>query len=475
MRCFVEEGEALMHVRSRLVLALGLALVPASADADKLSKEDKAWMDSVYSLMLQDEEKRFKDLKDKNDRAEFQKIFWARRDPDLETPANEYETEYRTAAAEADKRYMVRGRKGSMTDCGRSYILLGEPTSVKKEGEPEPGGRAPETWTYKGTQFQGGQAVIAFDAACMGQANLRQQFDRIAETRIVQPNIDYRTGSDGRMVKLADQLPKPTPIQALLKAPRQDFPLGAETSFLKVEGGGTAVMGLVRGDGAQLATAEQGGKKMGRVNVGAQVLTGEGKLAAFDEREETVEVGADGGFLASYRLILKPGKYTLKSGVLDPKSSKGSVAETSLEVPDFNSGELTATMILLRSFEELPSGAVDNNHALSGFSLPLGRMLPVFGATLTKADEFQIFFQYYDAKVDEATQKANVIVSVSMLKGVRPVANAPDQTLDRVVAGSSFGPIPLANYGPGTYTVRLRLNDTVAKKELVKEVSFELK
>jgi len=464
-----------MHGRYYLALALALGLVPAPARADKLSKEDKAWMESVWPLMLQDEEKRFKELKDKSDRAEFQKIFWARRDPDLETPANEYEPEFRTAAAEADKRFMVRGRKGSQTDCGRSYVLLGEPTTVKKEGEPEPGGRAPETWTYKGAQFQGGQAVIAFDEACMGQANLRQQFDRIAEAKILHPNIDYRTGSDGRIVKLADQLPKPTPIQALLKAPRQDFTLGAEPSFLKVEGGGTAVMGLVRGDGAQLTTADQGGKKMARVNVGAQVLSADGKLAAFDEREEAVEVGPDGGFLASYRLILKPGKYTLKSGVLDPKSSKGSAVEVPLEVPDFNTGELSATMLLLRNFEELQPGVVDNNHALSGFSLPMGRMQPVFGGTLTKADEFQIFFQYYDAKLDEATQKANVIVSVSMLKGVRPVATAPDQTLDRPIAGSSFGPIPLASYAPGTYTVRLRLNDTVAQKELVKEVNFEVK
>jgi hypothetical protein len=161
--------------------------------------------------------------------------------------------------------------------------------------------------------------------------------------------------------------------------------------------------------------------------------------------------------------------------VLDPKSSKGSAVEAPLEVPDFNAGELSATMLLLRTFEPLQPGVVDNDHALSGFALPAGRMHPVFGNELRTSEEFEIFFQYYDAKLDEATQKANVVVSVSMLKGVRPVANAPDQTFDRVVAGSSFGPIPLAKYAPGTYTVRLRLNDTVAKKELVKELSFDVK
>src|SRR5262245_29226554 len=99
-----------MHVRASLLACLGLSLLPVPAHADKMSKEEKAWMDGVLPLMLQDEEKRFKELKDKADRLEFQKIFWGRRDPDLETPANEYEPEYQKAFAEADKRYTIRGR-----------------------------------------------------------------------------------------------------------------------------------------------------------------------------------------------------------------------------------------------------------------------------------------------------------------------------------------------------------------------------
>jgi GWxTD domain-containing protein len=464
-----------MRGRVAPVLALGLWLLPLPARADKLSKEEKAWLDSVLPLMLEDEEKSFRELKEKADRAEFQRIFWARRDPDLDTPANEYEPEYLAAAAEADKRYSVRGRKGSLTDCGRAFILLGEPAEAKKEGAAEPGERAPETWTYKGSRFQGGQAVISFDAECMGQADLHSQFDRVAESRIVQPNVDYRRGSDGKIVKLADQLPKPTPIQALLKEPRQDYKLAAEPSFLKVEGGGTAVMGLMRGEGLELATADQGGKKVAQVTVGARALGPDGRLAAVDERQQAVEVAADGSFTASYRLILKPGTYTLRSGALDAKTSKGSAVEAPLEVPDFNTGQLSAAMLLLHEIQEVPAGAVDDHHALSGFALPMGRLRPAFGGSLTKADSLEIFYQYYDAKLDEATQKANVIVSVSLLKGIRPVATAPEQSFDRVVAGSAVGPIPLGGYAPGSYTARVRINDTVAKAEVVKEMTFELK
>ena len=92
-----------MPVRKKASL-VGLALCLLSAPAVRaLDKEAKKWLDEVKPIMLPEEEKTYRDLKDKNDVAEFQRIFWARRDPDLETPANEYEAEYQKARADADK------------------------------------------------------------------------------------------------------------------------------------------------------------------------------------------------------------------------------------------------------------------------------------------------------------------------------------------------------------------------------------
>src|SRR5262245_1271584 len=98
---------------------LGVPLVATPAWADKLDKESKTWLEGVLPIMLPDEEKTYRDLKDKQDRLEFQKIFWARRDPDLETPANEYQPAYETAKATADSKYKMGGRAGSQTGCGR--------------------------------------------------------------------------------------------------------------------------------------------------------------------------------------------------------------------------------------------------------------------------------------------------------------------------------------------------------------------
>ena len=92
----------------------------APARAQKLDKDEKSFLDDVKPILLADEEKTFKKLKDKADRAEFQKIFWARRDPNLDTPDNEYRAEYEKAKAEADTAYKVAGRPARSTTAGAS-------------------------------------------------------------------------------------------------------------------------------------------------------------------------------------------------------------------------------------------------------------------------------------------------------------------------------------------------------------------
>ncbi|MCU0241681.1 MAG: hypothetical protein MUF51_04590, partial [Vicinamibacteria bacterium] len=62
-----------------VTLAVCAAAVAARA-ADKLDKEDKQWLDDVKVIILAEEEQTFKKIT-KAERAEFIKIFWARRNP----------------------------------------------------------------------------------------------------------------------------------------------------------------------------------------------------------------------------------------------------------------------------------------------------------------------------------------------------------------------------------------------------------
>ncbi len=478
-----------MRNRSSLfAILMALAVLPPGlAAAQKLDKDDKKWLDDVRPIMLGEEEKTYKGLKEKGARTEFQLIFWARRDPDLATPENEFQAEYLAARATADQKYRVPGQVGSSTDCGRTFILLGKPDEVRDEGAGSPGLLAPQTWTYRdrpGQTFQGGKAVIAFDADCRAPAGFTEQLDRIAAAKVLQPNIDYRVGKDGRLVKLADLLPRDTAARALFKQPRQDFATALQVAFLKVADGGTALIGLMRGEAGALATGQSGDAKTVNVSVAASAVAEDGKEAGWTEQTITLPVGADGSFLASFKLGLKAGKYTLKAGAVDVKGGKASLAVLPVEVPDFSKMETApdgtsvkvatvGSIFVVRGIEEM--AAPDPLHPFAAFELGKVRMIPVFGGVVHKAEQVEFFYQIYDLKLNPLTGKAEATALLSILKdGKTPVAKAPPNQIETEFTGSSVGPLPLAAYEPGKYVVQLKVTDKLAKKELVQEAPLEI-
>ena len=463
--------------RSLILLALAV-LSPALSAAQKLDKDDKKWLDDVRPLMPQDEEKTYRGLKDKSDRLEFQKIFWARRDPNLATPENEYQAEYVKARAEADQRYRIAGQAGSTTDCGRTFVLLGKPDDVQQE--PGAGLVQPQTWTYKdrpGQTFQGGRATIAFDAECRAPVGFSAQLDQVAMSRVVQRSIDYRKGKDGHLVRLQDQLPKDTPAWHLVRqaAPREDFPLSGRVTHLQGADGGPVVLGVARG-GVGAPAAEK------TVPVAlAVVATGsDGQEAGWWGRSANAEVQPDGSAAASFQLALKPGKYTLKLAMA--QSEKGSVTSFPITVPDFGQVETLAdgttapvptfgSILMTRGVEDVSEN--DPEHAYANFVFGNSRLIPCSGSTFTKNDVVSFWWRVYGLRPDPASGKPVARLSMVLMHQGRAIARSEDKP-ERSPAGGEIGPLPLANYQPGKYTLQLKLSDNIAHKELTHEEPFEI-
>jgi GWxTD domain-containing protein len=463
----------------------------APARADKLDKDSKKWLDEVRAIVLPDEKEIYTALKDRGERVEFEKIFWARRDPDPSTPENGYKAEFEQRKAEADQRYKVPGLRGSASDCGRLYILLGEPDEVQQDGSSENrGARLPETWTYKSRpnmSFTGGQAQISVDAECRFTVpSVHQQLDRVAGTFVLNPNLAYKVQA-GKITRLADLLPKPSPAQTLLKEPRQDFPLASQQGYLRAEGS-TALFAALKADAAGLTTQESQGRKTAAVTVAAEALGAEGKPAASEERSLLAPVDADGSVTAGVRLFLKPGEYTLRTALVDDKSGRGSTLSQPITVPDLNKGELTVSVWVVRDVTD-EAAAPDPTHALAAFVLgtrketvpgrtePVevtSRIVPRVGGKFARAESVQIFYELNDAAVDPQSGKADVTVSVTLSKGTKVVAQAPDQPFETPHVINSVGPVPLEKYDPGTYTAKLKVRDGVAKKDLTLEQNFEI-
>jgi GWxTD domain-containing protein len=177
--------------RFAILLAVAL-LTPGLAAAQKLDKDDKKWLDEVRPIMLQDEEKTYKALKEKADRLEFRKIFWARRDADLATPESEFQAEYLNARAAADTKFRTSVQIGSNTDCGRTFILLGKADEC---GRSRPA--RPASWPRRPGRTTSGPASRARQSSrstpTAAPGGFSAQLERLAAVKVLHPNIDYRT------------------------------------------------------------------------------------------------------------------------------------------------------------------------------------------------------------------------------------------------------------------------------------------
>jgi GWxTD domain-containing protein len=473
----------------RLTVVLTLALMPSGVvAADKLDKDDRRWLEEVAPILLDDEAKLYESLETKGDRLEFQKLFWARRDPDLATPENEYQADYLRARASADRAYGGSVILGSHTDCGRLFILLGRPDVIHKEGSSLTGGRVPTTWIYRDRpdrRISSAYTSVQLSESCFGRAGLSEYLDSLAAAKIVQPAINYRKGGDGRIVTLSSQLPKDLAARSLLRRPRQDFATAVQAFSLALPDGVNALVGLVRAEAAGLEAAESGGTRVVEVSVVASATDEGGKDLGWTERTLSVPVAADGSILVSFRLGLKPGLYTLRAGVVDVKSGKASLASIPARVPDLTTGQtatagttregLWCSVMVVRAIEEVPADASVQDDPLSAFRLGRVRLVPAFAGKVHRGEQVEFFYMARNLIVDPATGKADAAAVVSVLGSDRTVvAVAHPDRIEADSATSSVGPISLAKYEPGSYVVQLKVMDKTAKREIVEEAPLEV-
>ena len=463
-------------LRSAVAVVAGtIVLLPATARAQKLDEEDKRFLSDVHPIMLLDEEATFRRLEDKADRLEFRKIFWARRDPktlaryaERAAPENDFERQYRKDLATADDRFHFATTRGSSSDCGRFLILLGKPDSDYHDVQNG------AVWVYEdrpGLDLGGppGRLVIRFDQDCRAEGTIAQHLERIAATKVVHREIGYVVGRDGHLVPLAAQLPADTLARLLLNDPRQDFPLAVQPFFLRSADGGTALVGLVRG---VAAVAGSTSARTVDVEVAASAVAEDGTESDRTDRTMKASVGADGAFVGSFRLTPKPGRHTLKVGVLQVDSGSGAVAALPVEVPDV-AGVDSAVLLLLREIEDVPAdGARATTHPYAAFSLGTTRLVPHFGSTLHTTDPLVIFYQAYNLAADE-NGRADGTVTVSLMRGPSALASHRE-AIATPIAGSAVGPVPLATLDPGRYLVRLTLEDRLSHGSQVREQAIEV-
>ena len=139
----------------------------------------KKWLDQDVRWIITDSEKKaFLSLSNDEERDAFIENFWRRRNPNPDSPENEYREEHYRRIAYANEHFAA-GKPGWMTDRGMIYIKYGKPDSIDShpsggqyerpvdEGGGETSTYPFETWHYRYLDGIGDNIDIEFVDSCM--------------------------------------------------------------------------------------------------------------------------------------------------------------------------------------------------------------------------------------------------------------------------------------------------------------------
>jgi GWxTD domain-containing protein len=139
----------------------------------------KTWLDQDVRWIITDEEaKAFKNLANDEERDQFIEQFWLRRNPNPESPENEFRDEHYARIAYANEHFAA-GKPGWMTDRGHIWIAYGKPDSTDShpsggsyqrpvdEGGGETSTFPFEVWHYRYLAGVGDNIDIEFVDTCM--------------------------------------------------------------------------------------------------------------------------------------------------------------------------------------------------------------------------------------------------------------------------------------------------------------------
>jgi GWxTD domain-containing protein len=494
---------------TRAVLGLLLfAPLVTAAIPQRLSRDEERWLErDVRAIVTDEEAKVFRKLATSEERARFQEIFWARRDPDPSTRENEFREEYEARVAVADSRFQARVGPGSATDMGVVFLLMGFPASVEtgrgvvqlepgrdggipaslegsstEEAGPGggvPGGGGPEdapqriqTWRYPPDEslgFPDGLEVKFRAQPGYGYRLVRgKDLDRVLEARrralVARPEVEYALGVDGRLLPMSPDVAGSRASRLLADL----LAAGTETSAIPFHVAPAFFRSLAGEVYVPLLFELESGS-IGDVTFFGAVSRDGQVVARFEER--TYIPAAPGSF--EVPLQLAPGDYLVHVGVVDEASGESGSRASSLQVAPFGASEFTTSSVVLHA------GAVrsDERGGVAGRAFQFGALdlAPRSRHPFTRAESLGIFFYVYGAAVDPATGIPRVTARYLFHREERESA----QTAPRILAASegqavASDEIPLDTFEPGEYRLRVLIADEVAGKTLERRSTFRI-
>jgi GWxTD domain-containing protein len=436
---------------------------------NELGHAYKTWLEQDASYIITDEERKaFKNLSNDEERDQFIETFWQRRNPNPDSPENEFREEHYRRIAYANEHYAA-GKPGWRTDRGHIYISFGAPDNIDShpaggqyQRPMEEGGGSTvtypfEVWHYRHLEGIGENIDIEFVDPClcndfhftidrsekdallhtqggetreeeMGIAKKSERFTGGLEKLGPGPMSSSLQSKEFDRMSMAAKLFAPPPIKfkdldafmsehQLLSGPI--FPFDVRTDWVKVTENTVLIPITLQLKNRDITFVTRDGVSKGVVNIRGRVITITGKIV--QSFEDTVEVEQPAELLEKSldrqsvywkALPMMPGLYRLDIGIedLNNKEHKGYYGR-SLDVPTFHDEKLgTSSLILADKMNAVSSHEIGNGNFVIGNTFIRPRVStsipsnPNPPVKYRRGEQLSFWMQVYNLGIDEATK-----------------------------------------------------------------------
>ena len=453
----------------------------------------KKWLDQDVVWIISDQEvQAFKSLKNDEEREQFVENFWLRRNPNPESPDNEFREQHYARIAYANEHYAA-GKPGWRTDRGHIYIAYGKPDSIDShpsggnyERPIEEGGGSTSTfpfevWHYRYLEGIGDNIDLEFVDSCqcgdyhytidrsekdalkhtpgagqtlyeeMGQSSKKDRFSGGGIEQLGNgPMASSQQSKQFDRISLASKIFAPPVIKfkdleqyigsaQILKGP--PFLFDVRTDYVKVTND-TVLMPLtlqIRNKDVTFNTKD--GVSTGTVNILGQVSNINHRIVQTFEDTVTVQVPSE--FLAREQtnrnlywkaLPLRSGMYKIDIVIKDVNNPDHiGTWRRSVNVPKYDDERLSASSLILAStMVRVPTKEIGAGNFVIGNTkvVPSVSTGPTVPVSFKRNQNLNFWMQVYNLGIDEKSRQNNaqIVYQVMDMSTSKPVLEASEST-----------------------------------------------
>jgi len=494
----------------------------------------KKWLSDEVPYIITDQERAaFKKLTTDDEREAFIENFWERRNPNPESPENEFKEEYYRRIAYANEHF-ASGLPGWKTDRGRIYIMYGPADEVEShpsggsyerpmsEGGGETSTYPFEQWRYRYIDGIGTNIILEFvDPSMTGEYHLtmdpgeKDALLHVPGAGLTMAEQMGMTGSQSKMdrfnrtdgmtvgqsmggspesmneftrLDLYSKIWQPPAVKFKdLKAVVTSristslLPFDERTDFIRVTDETVLTPITVQVSNSDLQFQNKDGVMHGVLDIygeltslGGHVVNTFEKSLVLDVPEHEFQLYQAHKSVYQQAIPLKPGRYKLSLVLKDDLNGHTGSQELGIVVPKFDDGNLThSSLILADQIQPLPTAQVGSGPFVIGGT----KVRPSVNNSFTRDQRLGIYMQLYNLGVDDKTHKPSLDVHYVIEKDGKPLLDQPEDETNLKKASQQFTIIKtmgLRALPPGRYTVQIKVTDNIKKQSVSPSATFEV-